>query len=98
MAWPRGCGTVWNEPPDGEISMRVLVAVASKHGATRGIAEAIADRLRERGLAAHVSDASDVQSLDDIDAVVLGSAVYAGRWRKDARHAVLALEAQLRER
>ena len=35
--------------------MSVLVAYASRHGATRGIAERIADRLRQDGLAAEPS-------------------------------------------
>jgi menaquinone-dependent protoporphyrinogen oxidase len=64
--------------------MKVLVAYASKHGATQGIAEAIADRLRECG---HDVDAvpavSDVH-LDGVGAVVLGSAIYAGSWRDEA--------------
>ena len=64
--------------------MRVLVAYASKHGATGGIASAIANRLNELGMAAHVTPVDLVTDLDDVTAVVLGSAVYAGSWRKEA--------------
>jgi hypothetical protein len=39
--------------------MRVLVAVASRHGATREIAEAIGRTLRERGLDAQVRDVEE---------------------------------------
>ncbi|HSL10832.1 MAG TPA: flavodoxin domain-containing protein [Actinomycetota bacterium] len=62
----------------------IVVAYASKHGSTEGIAVAIADRLQERG---HRSIARPVEALDDLadaDAVVLGSGVYAGSWLKDA--------------
>lgn len=65
--------------------MRVLVTYASKNGSTEEIAETIADELLAYGLdvvcrSAHDTDAADV------DAVILGSAVYAGRWLRPARH------------
>jgi menaquinone-dependent protoporphyrinogen oxidase len=62
----------------------ILVAYASKHGSTEGIATAIAQRLHDRG---HEGTARPVDQVDDvagIDALVLGSAVYAGSWMKDA--------------
>src|SRR5262245_18526412 len=64
--------------------MQVLVAYASKHGSTEEIARAIAARLGERG---HEVQARSVSELDGpwvADAVVLGSAVYAGSWMKEA--------------
>jgi menaquinone-dependent protoporphyrinogen oxidase len=64
---------------------RVLVTYASKHGSTGEIARAIADELKERGVDADCVDVQ-VASLDAFDAVILGSAVYAGRWRREARH------------
>ena len=64
--------------------MRVLVAYASKHGSTEGIAHAIADRLRERGLDAEPSPVTDQPDIGDAAAVVLGSAVYVGSWRREA--------------
>lgn len=60
--------------------MRVLVAFASKHGATGEIAEAIAAALRERGIEADVESVDAVIELDAYDAIVLGSAVYMGHW------------------
>lgn len=63
---------------------RVLVIYASKHGSTHEIAEAIADELRASELDAVCVDAGDLHELD-ADAVVLGSAVYLGRWRREAR-------------
>lgn len=64
---------------------RVLVTYASKHGSTGEIARAIAAELRERNLDADCVDV-EVASLGAFDAVILGSAVYAGRWRSEARH------------
>ncbi len=65
--------------------MRVLVIAASKHGSTAEIATALGEALARRGIATTVADASDVADIEEYDAVVLGSAVYAGRWRKEAR-------------
>lgn len=65
--------------------MRVLVAVASKHGATREIAEVIAVELRGMNLETDCLDTNDVESLDGYDAVVLGSAIYMGKWLDEAR-------------
>ena len=65
--------------------MKVLVAYSSKRGGTAGIAEAIADELDRRGLEVDCRDAGAVRDLDGYDAVVLGSGVYAKRWRGDAR-------------
>lgn len=60
--------------------VRVLVAVASRHGATAELAEALAARLAEHGLASVARDAAEVDDVRDYDVVVLGSAVYAGHW------------------
>jgi menaquinone-dependent protoporphyrinogen oxidase len=62
----------------------ILVAYASKHGSTQGIAEHIARRLTERGLTVEVRAAETVVDLGVPDAVILGSAVYAGSWMKEA--------------
>jgi menaquinone-dependent protoporphyrinogen oxidase len=63
---------------------RVLVAYGTKYGATAEIAEKIGEVLRETGLAADVLRADRVGDLSAYDAVVVGSAVYIGRWRKEA--------------
>jgi menaquinone-dependent protoporphyrinogen oxidase len=64
--------------------MRVLIACASKHGSTEGIAEAIAERLHQLGNDAAAIRVSEVSSLNGVEAVVLGSAIYAGSWMKEA--------------
>lgn len=63
--------------------MTVLIAYASKHGSTEGIANAIAERLRQHGREAEARpvDAADPAGAD---AVILASAVYAGSWMKQA--------------
>ena len=66
--------------------MNVLVAYASKHGLTAEIAASIAETLRRSGVDAGCVEAGDVRTLDPYDAVILGSAVYIGRWRREARH------------
>jgi len=65
--------------------MNILVTVASKHGATGEIGEVVAGVLRDAGLQAETRRPQDVASLDGFDAVVLGSAIYAGRWLEPAR-------------
>ena len=62
----------------------ILVAYASKHGSTQGIAEHIARRLSELGLEAEARSVEAVHDLGTPDAVILGSAVYAGSWMKEA--------------
>src|SRR5512134_2275507 len=64
--------------------MTALVTYASKHGSTRGIAEAIGSRLRERGVDAEVRPIGEVDGFERYDVLVIGSAVYLGSWRKEA--------------
>jgi menaquinone-dependent protoporphyrinogen oxidase len=68
--------------------MKVLVTAATKHGATGEIAKAIGDALRNQGLDPTVIPPEQVGTVDDYDAVVLGSAVYAGHWLKPAKQLV----------
>jgi menaquinone-dependent protoporphyrinogen oxidase len=63
---------------------RVLVAYASKMGGTRAIAEAIGAELTAAGLQVTVRAARDVRGSEGFDAVILGSAIYASRWRPEA--------------
>ena len=64
---------------------RALVTHASRYGATAEIADAIARILRDLGMDAQASPVASVDSLESYDVVVLGSAVYLGRWRPEAR-------------
>lgn len=74
---------------------RVLVAYGSKHGATAEIAEHIRDALRGEGHEADSIAAGDVTDLDAYDAVIVGSAVYQGRWRPEARKLLKRLRRSL---
>ena len=65
--------------------MDVLIAVASRHGSTREIGEAVAAVLRENGHRTVVRSPEDVVNADDADAVILGSPVYLGHWLPSAR-------------
>ena len=63
----------------------VLVAYATKKGSTAEVAERIAATLRARGLQAEVKPAAGVRDLEAYAGVVLGGALYLGRWHRDAR-------------
>ncbi len=63
---------------------QVLVAYATKYGATAEIAEKIGEVLRQAGLPTDVLPANRAGNLAAYDAVVLGSAVYIGQWRQEA--------------
>ena len=78
--------------------MHVLVAYATKYGATAGIAERIGAVLREAGLSVDVLLAGKVSDVTPYDGVVVGSALYIGRWRKEAAALLEAHEAALAER
>jgi menaquinone-dependent protoporphyrinogen oxidase len=62
----------------------IWVVYASKHGATEGIARHIAERLRASGREVELRPADGADDLGSPEAVVLGSAVYAGSWMKEA--------------
>ena len=78
--------------------MRILVTAASRHGATAELAAAIAKRLATYGFDVTLAEPRAVATLDGYDAVVLGSAVYAGRWMKPAREFAERLSAELSAR
>jgi menaquinone-dependent protoporphyrinogen oxidase len=63
---------------------KILVTYASKYGATKEIAEKIGSVLRQEGLPVDVHPVDDVRDLAPYTAVVLGSAVYIGKWQKEA--------------
>jgi menaquinone-dependent protoporphyrinogen oxidase len=80
------------------MSAQVLVAYASQYGGTAEIAEKIGQVLRQAGLSADVLPARRVNSLTAYQAVVLGSAVYIGQWRKEAVKFLQTHEKTLMER
>jgi menaquinone-dependent protoporphyrinogen oxidase len=78
--------------------MTVLVTAASKHGATLEIAEAIACVLAEQNVSAELVPIDEVSDLGRYDAVVLGSAVYMGKWLEPARTFIERYGSDLAER
>jgi menaquinone-dependent protoporphyrinogen oxidase len=64
---------------------KVLVAYASRHGGTAGIAERIGEVLRREGFEATTSSTDDATGIQTTDAFVIGSGVYMGSWLKEAR-------------
>ncbi|MGY2066002.1 flavodoxin domain-containing protein [Blastococcus sp. SYSU DS0619] len=85
-------------------TLRVLVAVASRHGATADVATAIARTLdesdagRAAGLVAVAVPVQQQPEPAGFDAVVLGSAVYVGRWLEPAREYAATHTSALRTR
>ena len=74
---------------------QVLVTYATKYGATAEIAEKIGEVLRQAGLRTDVQPVERAGDVSRYDAVVLGSAVYIGRWRKEAAKFLKANEQAL---
>jgi menaquinone-dependent protoporphyrinogen oxidase len=78
--------------------MRVLVAYATKRGSTREVAQAVMSVLLDRGLEVDFRPAAEVEDVADYDAVVLGGALYIGRWHADARRFIHRHRDELGER
>jgi menaquinone-dependent protoporphyrinogen oxidase len=76
--------------------MKVLIAVASKHGATLEIGQVIEASLRSSGLDVELQRVEEVASLTAYDAFVIGSGVYAGHWMRPAREFVEVHEGELK--
>ena len=77
---------------------RVLVVTASRHGSTREIGDAVAAALNAVGCTATSQDVDEVGSVVDYDVVVLGSAIYRGRWLPSASALVKRQRGALLER
>lgn len=77
---------------------KVLIAYASKYGATAEIAAAVGGVLEEEGLSVTVAQAGTVNDIRPYEAVVLGSAVYVGNWMAEAVTFLEKYEPELKQR
>ena len=68
--------------------MNVLVTAASRHGSTLEIVTIIGRILEDAGIDTDIKEPDDVRSLAGYDGVVIGSAVYMGRWLEPARQLI----------
>lgn len=67
------------------ITATVGILYVTRYGSTQEVAEAVAVKLRERGLEADLQSMQKVRTLEGYRAVVLGAPLYMGRWHKDAK-------------
>ena len=77
------------------MTTQVLVAYASKYGATQEIAEEIGQVFSHAGLSTDVLPIKLVSDLSRYQALIIGSAVYIGKWRKEAVRFLKANEKKL---
>jgi menaquinone-dependent protoporphyrinogen oxidase len=76
-------------------TMNILIAVASRHGSTRRIAEVIGQELSNCGHSVQVRSAAEADSAEPYDAAIVGSAIYMGNWLAEARRFVEKYRATL---
>jgi menaquinone-dependent protoporphyrinogen oxidase len=99
MAWAlaRFRAPVADEPPghadlagsrSARGTTRVLVTWGSERGGTEGLARMLAEDLRRDGIDVRAGPADTVDSLRDVDAVIVGGALYMNRWHRQARRFV----------
>ena len=66
------------------MSGTILVAYATKRGSTREVAQAMAETLQEHGLDVETLPAARVDDVSPYAGVIVGGALYMGRWHPDA--------------
>jgi len=79
------------------MSDEVLVAYATRHASTRGIAAEIAEVLRAAGVKARLESIEEVGDLRAYRAAVIGCSVFGGEWMPGAHAFLAAHERQLEE-
>jgi menaquinone-dependent protoporphyrinogen oxidase len=78
--------------------MSILVTFGSKRGGTAGLADMVANALRQEGFTVEVTPARAAKDVDRYQAVIVGGALYAFRWHRDARRFTKRHARQLRQR
>lgn len=82
--WGTNCRAADNAAGETGSKQYILVAYASKHGSTRQVAQEIGKTLTEEGATVDVLEAKDVKDVSRYSAAVIGSAVYGGKWMREA--------------
>lgn len=62
----------------------ILVAYGTHAGSTREVAQAIGQALTKQGVKVEVRPVKDITDLEAYRAVILGSAIHAGKWLPEA--------------
>jgi menaquinone-dependent protoporphyrinogen oxidase len=68
----------------GKMKKKVLVTYASKYGSTGGVANAIGKELCSKDVAADVVLIKNAGNVGSYQGVVIGSAIYMGKWMSEA--------------
>jgi menaquinone-dependent protoporphyrinogen oxidase len=68
----------------GRMEKKVLVAYASKYGSTGGVADAIGKELCAKGVSVDVTLIKNARNIGSYQGVVIGSAIYMGKWMPEA--------------
>lgn len=68
--------------------MKILVAFATKYGATQGIAERITAQLIAEGHDAEAKPVTDIATVVGYEAFVVGSGAFFGKWQNEAHEFV----------
>jgi menaquinone-dependent protoporphyrinogen oxidase len=95
VSMPDSSPTFDSTPKPGSI----LMAYATRYGATQEVAAAVAATLRDEfALVVDVQPLHDVQSLEPYRAVLIGVPLYIGSWPKDADRFLLQFQKALMHR
>jgi menaquinone-dependent protoporphyrinogen oxidase len=86
---------VIDQNKENAMKNNILVTYASKYGSTAEIANKIGEELRQAGYKVDVLPVDGIQDLNPYEAVILGSAVYIGKWQKEAATFLRTNEASL---
>lgn len=79
IKFPEGrCGN------DKNMKKIVLITYASKYGSSGGVADAIGKELCSKGMAADVVLIKNARNVSSYQGVVIGSAIYMGKWMSEA--------------
>jgi menaquinone-dependent protoporphyrinogen oxidase len=81
----------------GKMQKKVLVTYASKYGSTGGVADAIGKELCSRNVATDVVLIENASNVSSYQGVIIGSAIYRGKWMSEAADFVMKNKDILRQ-